>query len=205
MGKILGWGGRGPMTDHGLATRTVALLVLAAVSSAADAQSASPYAQLEPRRIKALSADREQGLAAGAGLGYAMAAELNGQAGPKHVLELAEALGLTAEQRSAVEASLARMKQEAVALGGEILVAEAELDRRLAHRHLDEAGLAELTGRIAGFEGRLRFVHLRAHLETDAILTPEQRGSYTELRGYGASGSGHGEGREHLAPAGGRK
>ena len=139
----------------------------------------------------------------GAGLGYAMAAELNGHAGPKHVLELAEALELTPEQRAGVEASFARMKEAAVALGAEIVAAEEELDRRFSHRHLDEATLAELTARIAELEGRLRFVHLRAHLETDALLSPEQRDRYAELRGYAVRRSGDASHEGHTGhPAG---
>jgi hypothetical protein len=113
------------------------------------------------------------------------------------VLELATELALTAGQRPAVEASFERMRSEAVAIGEQIVAAEEELDRRFAHRHLDEAKLAELTARIAELEGRLRFVHLRAHLETDAILTEAQRARYVELRGYAGAGAAHGE---HGAP-----
>lgn len=148
------------------------------------AQAPSPYAGLAPRRIQALSPEREAGLRAGAGLGYALAAELNGHAGPKHVLELADDLELTAEQRTAVQASFDRMHAAAVALGAELVAAEEELDRRFAHRHLDEAKLAELTARIGELEGRLRYAHLAAHLETDALLGAEQRARYAELRGY---------------------
>jgi hypothetical protein len=162
----------------------VAALLLAAAT--ARAQEASPYAGLESRPVKALSPERRDGLLAGAGLGYAMAAELNGRAGPKHVLELAGELDLDGAQRAAVEASFARMREAAVRLGREIVAAEEELDRRFAHRHLDEAKLAELTGRIGALEGELRFVHLRAHLETDAVLSAPQRARYVELRGYAA-------------------
>jgi len=169
------------------------VLGLVAAASASAAEAPSPYAGLAPRRIQALSAEREAGLIAGAGLGYAMAAELNGHAGPKHVLELADALELSPEQRTAVQASFDRMHAEAVALGADLVAAEAELDRRFSHRHLDAGKLAELTGRIGELEGRLRYAHLAAHLETDALLTPEQRARYAELRGYapGAEATPH--------------
>jgi len=163
----------------------------------ADAPPASPYAGMASRRIPAVSPEREQGLLAGAGLGYAMAAELNGHPGPKHVLELGEELGLSESQRAAVQASFDRMHGEATELGGEILAAEELLDRRFAHRHIDEATLAGLTGRIAELEGKLRFVHLRAHLETDAVLTGEQRELYTRLRGYGAEDRPHDAEQHH--------
>lgn len=177
----------------------VSTLALATLCAAAPAlvQQPSPYAGLQEREVKALSPERAEGLAAGAGLGYAMAAELNGHAGPKHVLELGDELALTAEQRRGVEASFERMAAEAKRLGAEILAAEAELDHRFAHRHLDEAELAGLTARIAGLEGELRFVHLRAHLETDALLSAEQRARYVELRGYHLEGGGAEHGGHH--------
>jgi len=153
--------------------RAFHLLAPALLALAASAQSPSPYLEAQDRPIKALAPERQAGLLAGAGLGYAKAAELNGHPGPKHVLE-----------RTAVQASFDRMHSEAVALGAELVAAEEELDRRFAHRHLDAAKLAELTARIAELEGRLRYAHLAAHLETDARLTGEQRVRYAELRGY---------------------
>ena len=46
---------------------------------------------------------------------------------------------------------------------------------------------------IGEIQGRLRAVHLAAHLETRAILSPEQVQRYNKLRGYdGTSGSDHG-------------
>jgi Spy/CpxP family protein refolding chaperone len=154
----------------------------------ARSASPSPYAGLESRPVKALSEQRRAGLLAGAGLGYAMAAELNGHAGPKHVLELAPELELTAEQRAGVQASFDHMHAESVRLGEAILAAEEHLDRRFAHRHLDAATLAALTAEIARLEGQLRFAHLKAHLETDALLTPAQQVRYVELRGYDQPG-----------------
>jgi hypothetical protein len=55
------------------------------------------------RRIKALSAEDVDGLLTGRGLALARAAELNGYPGPMHVLEHADALGLTGEQRAVAE------------------------------------------------------------------------------------------------------
>jgi Spy/CpxP family protein refolding chaperone len=169
-----------------------AALVLAGPLLAVEGSSPSPspYVGLESRKIPAVSPEREKGLLAGAGIGYAMAAELNGHPGPKHVLEMSEQLALTEAQRAAAQASFERMRTDAVALGEQILAAEELLNRRFAHRHIDEATLAELTSQIATLEGKLRFVHLRAHLETDALLTEAQRQRYVELRGYGKSEAG---------------
>jgi hypothetical protein len=41
------------------------------------------------------------------------------------------------------------------------------------------------TGAIAELQGRLRAVHLSAHLETRALLNPDQIARYEQLRGYG--------------------
>lgn len=186
--------------------RSFAFAALAAIAAGAVASAApavasgtsSPYAGLESRPTKALSEERRQALLGGAGAGYAMAAELNGHAGPKHVLELADPLALTPAQRDGVEASFERMHTESVRLGAALVAAEEHLDRRFAHRHLDAAKLVELTSEIARLEGELRYAHLVAHLETDALLTPEQRARYVELRGYARAGEAEHGGGEHV-------
>jgi len=143
----------------------------------------SPAAVAETRSVQSLSAERRAGLLSGAGLGYATAAELNGHPGPKHVLELTDELELSEVQREAAIASYERMHAEAVRLGEALVAAEERLDRRLAERHVEVNELAELTAESARLEGELRFVHLRAHLECDALLTAGQRDRYAGLRG----------------------
>jgi hypothetical protein len=53
------------------------------------------------------------------------------------------------------------------------------------------AGLAAETTAIGELNGRLRAVHLTAHLETRALLRPEQLALYRQLRGYGESKGHH--------------
>ncbi len=98
-----------------------ALLIAAAVwlpTGAALAQhrpseaSPAPYAGLEARPIKALSGEQIADLKAGRGMGLALPAELNGYPGPLHVLELADALALTADQRARTQALYDKMKQD---------------------------------------------------------------------------------------------
>jgi hypothetical protein len=117
-------------------------------------------------------------------MGLARPAELNQYPGPKHVLELAAELELSDEQRQHVEACHAAMLEEAQRLGKEIVDKERHLDRRFAHSHIDEEVLRSVTAEIADLYGELRFVHLRAHLETRAVLSPGQIESYDRLRGY---------------------
>ena len=66
--------------------------------------------------IKALTAEQMHGYMTGEGMGMALAAELNHYPGPKHVLELADSLAITAAQRTEVEAIRQRMLDRAVAL-----------------------------------------------------------------------------------------
>jgi hypothetical protein len=60
---------------------------------------------MQTRPIKALSEQQVADLQAGRGMGLALPAELNGYPGPAHVLELADKLGLSADQRASVHPS----------------------------------------------------------------------------------------------------
>ena len=158
------------------------------------AQSSSPYAGEEKREIKALSREDAHDLAAGAGMRMARAAELNGFPGPKHVLELAEAIELTADQRRGVNEVFNRMNARAVELGEAELESERALDAGFAGHSLDAEQLRRATSQLAALRGELRYVHLVAHLETTALLESPQIEAYTRLRGYE---SGHHQGRQH--------
>lgn len=166
----------------------ITVLALPMVSQASNPRYAaeSPYVADQSQPIKALAPARVEGLLAGQGLGYAKAAELNGYPGPKHVLELAEPLQLSDSQRQQTEALFRRMALTAKALGGELVEAEAELDRRFAERAISESELAERLLQIGTLEARLRTVHLQAHLEQTRILDEGQRERYGALRGYHA-------------------
>jgi len=165
---------------------TVVLSAGVPMAGAALAQShQQPYAGQEKLPIKALSEAERADLLAGRGMGLAKAAEMNGYPGPMHVLEHAGALKLTDAQRQAVDAARVRMAAAAQALGREIMAAEAALDAAFAAKRIDAAMLKAQTDAIAALMGRLRAVHLAAHLETAPLLTPAQRAQYAALRGYG--------------------
>ena len=76
----------------------------------------TPYGGMQTRPIKALSEQQVADLGAGRGMGLALAAELNGYPGPSHVLELADRLDLTADQRASVQRLFDSMKMEACLL-----------------------------------------------------------------------------------------
>ncbi len=170
-------------------------LWLTAAGSAAAAD--KPYAGLQEREIKALSSQQVDDLRAGRGMGMALAAELNNYPGPRHVLDLADSLGLSADQRSRVSLLFDEMAARARALGARILEAENRLDRLFAEKRVHDAALRTQTDLIARLNGDLRYVHLQYHLTVRALLSDRQVARYAELRGYGRPVSGRG-----TAPAG---
>jgi hypothetical protein len=144
----------------------------------------SGYSGQESREIKALSAEETADLLAGCGMGAARAAELNHFPGPAHVLELREQLTLSAEQIRAVQETFDRMSAAAKPLGLEIVAAERRLDQAFASGSIVLDILRAETAAIAELQGKLRAVHLAAHLETRELLKPEQIARYDALRGY---------------------
>jgi Spy/CpxP family protein refolding chaperone len=158
---------------------------------ASSVMAASPYAGEEGREIKALSAADIEAYLTGQGMGFAKAAELNGYAGPKHVLELAGELELTAEQRKRTQALFASMQTKAVALGRQLVDEERKLDRLFAGASITQDSLQQSVARIGALQADVRAAHLEAHLEQARILTPEQRAHYVRLRGYHSPGAHH--------------
>ena len=128
---------------------------------------------------------------AGKGMGYAKAAELNGYPGPAHVLELRSELGLSAEQLAQTQAIFQRMESSAKSLGAELVQAERALDASFRNREVSPESLARALERIAAIEGKLRNVHLGAHLEQTRVLSPAQAARYARLRGYAGDAGGH--------------
>jgi hypothetical protein len=147
----------------------------------------TPYAGLQNRPIKALSAQEIGDLRAGRGMGLALAAELNNYPGPRHALDLSDPLGLSSDQKSRISILFDEMAARAQSLGAQILDAEARLDRSFAAGDAVDAALRSMTADIAGLKGELRYVHLRYHLVVRDLLSKEQIARYGALRGYGSA------------------
>ncbi len=145
-----------------------------------------PYAAINDRAVKALSAEETDALLNGKGFSQALAAELNGYPGPRHVLDLRADLSLSPPQLDAVQALFDDMEREARALGGDIVAAEAALDAAFATSAIDETALRDMTLEIGTLRGALRATHLKYHLRTKAILSRHQVATYNRLRGYGS-------------------
>ena len=165
--------------------RTIVATILILTASAASAQ--TPYAGMQIRSIKALSDQQVADLGAGRGMGLALAAELNGYPGPSHVLELADKLELTTDQRTRVKVMFDAMKAEAVPLGSKLIEQEADLDKQFASRTVTPESLKASTAAVAMTQGELRETHLKYHLSIVEVLSPHQMKRYAELRGYGDS------------------
>lgn len=189
MTTLLHAAGLRSMLRAALVMTAVAALPSSAAPLSAQAhqhgQHTSPYTDMVDREIKALSDEDVEGLLGGMGMQMALAAELNGYPGPRHVLDMGDMLGLTEDQRTAVQDIFDRMQADARALGAEIVELERALDTAFADGTIDETRLTSLLGEIGRTRGQLRGVHLAAHLAVLPILTDEQRTHYNRARGYG--------------------
>jgi len=164
-------------------------VVLGVCLIAVPALAEAPPAGQPTRAIKALSAEDISALLKGEGMGFAKAAELNGYPGPRHVLDLDAQLKLTPDQRQRIQAIFDRMRAAAKPLGAELVERERTLDRLFQKGNISPDQLTTETAGIAELQGRLRSVHLSAHLKTRALLTADQIAMYQSLRGYGAAGA----------------
>jgi Spy/CpxP family protein refolding chaperone len=172
------------MTLMGKAILLVSFVMAGAIAAGADTP---PHAGMDGRQIKALAPERMADLLAGRGAGYALAAELNGYPGPRHVLDFAEQLRLGPRQLAHVETLFYAMQDEAKVLGRALVEREAELDDMFATARATATALERTVSGIAEIESRLRATHLRYHLETRSILTPDQIAHYARLRGYASN------------------
>lgn len=144
----------------------------------------SPYAGQQNRAITSLSADDQQALLKGQGWGLAKSAELNGVPGPAHLLELADQIDLSTEQRLLIRALFEQMQRQAIVLGLEYIAAERALDDYFKEGQLNDQSLKEKVQEAAQARADLRFLHLSYHHRTLDIISPEQVQAYNNLRGY---------------------
>jgi hypothetical protein len=171
----------------------IVFLSLAAAFPALLEAQESPYAGLEQRPIKALSPKEVAGYAGGEGMSLALPAELNGYPGPRHVLDEADALGLSEDQRETISAIFDAMQSRAIAVGLQYISAEQRLDSLFAGKGITSESLEEGVAAAESLKARLRVIHLAAHLETTALMDDEQISRYQHLRGYEGANQDHGK------------
>lgn len=178
-----------------LASLVLTLSLTSTLAGAAPPRSA--YAGQEDRAIKALSADEVQNLLSGKGMGLARAAELNGYAGPAHVLELGTALALTPEQQAQTQALFTAMERKAMPLGLALVEAERKLDQLFADKAITPELLTQSLDDIGALQAQVRGAHLQAHIAQHTILTAAQTARYAQLRGYSSTSTGAPQARPH--------
>ena len=162
-----------------------------ALPSIAAKMPTNPYTGQQTRSIKALSDEDIDALRKGEGMGLAKAAELNGYPGPAHVRALGKQLRLSDDQLAQITTIFDHMNGTAKSLGAEMIDREQALDQLFVKGEITPERLATETIAIGELNGRLRAVHLAAHLETRALLQPDQLALYRQLRGYGESKGHH--------------
>jgi hypothetical protein len=150
-----------------------------ATQSSAAQGAHQPHAEMQ--RHHSCQEEERASLERGEGFGMAMAADHAGYPGPRHVLDLAADLHLTAEQRGAIEKLFAGMHEKALVRGKELFEAEARLEQMFRDGR-PEADLREQSFRVDTIHAELRWIHLSAHLSAQKILTADQIAQYTRLR-----------------------
>ena len=177
--------------------QTILFILLSAYVANSNAEGTPPYMGQESRDIKSLSPERVAGLQSGKGLGYAKVAELNGFPGPAHVLELAYELELTEEQKIKTQAIFDAMQADAKSLGEALIEAERQLDDLFTNGEVSESVVSAKLAEIGAIEGRLRAIHINAHLKQKLILSRHQIHKYNQLRGYSSEGHRIGFAHDH--------
>jgi Spy/CpxP family protein refolding chaperone len=168
--------------------KTLVGAILFALSFTAMAQGHhQPYATHEKREIKALSDDERKQYLSGAGMGFAQAAELNHFPGPMHVLELANSLQLSPDQRRAVKALMDEHKAQARAIGAKLVESEHALEALFRQKDVGQQALSDAVRQAALLQGEYRLSHLETHRRMKPLLTAGQIAKYDALRGYGAA------------------
>lgn len=157
----------------------------------------SPYKGQEFRDIKALSKQDIDGYLSGKGMGYAKAAELNHYPGPRHVLDLAQKLALSEKQRTRTQELFNTMKAEAIVVGTQLVGKEKQLDELFASGNINQTKLDEVLHQIGILQARLRYIHLKTHLQQKKLLTQQQIENYDRLRGYTSGQHGHQHNHTH--------
>jgi Spy/CpxP family protein refolding chaperone len=155
-------------------------VALASIAGAASAQQSKGISEQDAAQYRA-----------GAGMGYAKAAELNHFPGPMHVLDLADKLGLSEQQRATTKELMDQHKRQARAIGAALVESERALEGLFIKGSVDEATLARAVRETAALEGEYRLSHLDTHRRMRALLTEEQVKRYDELRGYSSGLPSH--------------
>src|SRR5438105_6650088 len=119
---------------------TAGVLTFALAFAVGVAAADQPYAGQQTRGIKTLSDQEIADYLQGHGMGLSKVAELNHYPGPRHVLDKAGELRLSAEQLAGAKAIWTAMDVKARALGESIVAKERALEAMYARGTATPAG-----------------------------------------------------------------
>jgi len=164
-------------------TSLVASALVAVALGAAAVWASSPHGGHDGHRsARRCAAEFDQVVGSGRGFGMAFVADQQGYPGPMHVLELADRLGLTAEQERRARELMDAMFTASRPRSAALLDAERRLRALFASGAADEESVRVAVAEVERARAELRMVHLRAHLAARDLLTAEQRSAYHEAR-----------------------
>ena len=124
----------------------------------------------------------KEGLLRGEEMGQGTVAEVNGYPEPKRVLDAAEKLQLSDQQKKAITRIYQEAETRAKELSQSIIRLEEELNKAFQDQLVIEKSVRDDAEQIGRLRGRLRGVHLVAHLKTRAVLTEKQIAAYASLQ-----------------------
>jgi hypothetical protein len=87
-------------------------------------------------------------------------------------------------QKEQVQKLFESMKAETTPIGAKLIEQEGALDQQFASRSITPDALKDATANIGATQAELRNAHLKYHLGTAQILSPDQMKQYADLRGY---------------------
>ena len=168
---------------NGLLLTSMAVLCIGLISTFSPVQSQQTKqvaAEIEP--LQAMSQRDFNGLLAGRGMGLARIADISGYPGPMHVLEMAEELEITEQQREQTQDIMQRMRATAQRRGRELIEAERRLEALFDGGPVQPSAVDAALLEIARLQAQVRASHLHAHIEQARVMSSEQIEQYTELR-----------------------
>ena len=100
------------------------------------------------------------------------------------MLELKDEIQLDPQQTAAMQIISDHMRSDAVSEGNHLISYERALDLEFKNGTITDDTLSKMIAKIEESRGRLRYIHLSAHLKTRLLLTVDQIDRYNSLRGY---------------------
>ncbi len=102
-----------------------------------------------------------------------------------HFSKMLVAAGLDEKQMDSVRAIRSRVRKDSVRKRAEIEVARLDLRDQLSKEQVDMASVEATVKKMAGLQSDIRLAHIKAIQEIKAVMTPEQRKKFKELREKG--------------------